>query len=183
MEMLGHLWNLITSGLKIFLIAFLASGIILWLSPDEMKGLIAFTVKVIFIVSLSGTIVNAGDFLRIQVPQWLERRARSAAAISRQKSNDEMTLSSVYHLNDFEKDCLRKAIAVADDTGLFRKWTENRRRYDDPTVESALMTLRERKIVEPSNPDQSQYNTSSVDFWKLTAVVVRNRPQVLDMLS
>ena len=183
MELIGHLWNLVTSGIKAFLIALIATGILLWFYSNEMVGLVGLVVRVIFVVSLSGTLVNVVDFLRVQIPAWLQAKATADAALERKKSDDEMTFGSIYQLNNHEKSCLMIAIGRANETGMFRKWDERRTRYDGPTINDAFKTLKERKMIVPSNPAQSGYPISSVDFWKLTPIIVENRSRIIDILS
>ncbi len=183
MELLGQLWNLVTSSLKVFFIILLATGILIWFYPEEINGVVGSTIKILFVVSLSGTIVNIIDLLRLRIPEWRANQNTANAALERQVSDEDMTLKSIDHLDTYEKNCLRKALSIADETGIFRKWKEVPSRYDGPNINGALKTFRERKIIVPSNPAQEGYTTSVIEFWKLSPVVLRKRLEITNKLQ
>ncbi len=183
MELLGYLWNLLTSSLKVFFTALLATGILIWFYPQEMEGTVGTAIRIVFVVALSGTLVNVGDFLRHRVPAWMSDRQRMKAELALQNSDEEMTISSIYHLNELERQCLRRAINSADDSGIFRKWTEFRARHDDPTVVDMFKTFKERKIILPSSSAQLNHSVHVVDFWKLSPIVLKRRADIIDILQ
>lgn len=183
MDMWNQIWNLVTSNLRVFFIVLLGSALLIHNRPDDLTGAYGVGVRTFYYLALAGAFVGTVDFLRVHSPGWFKTIKDRKEARACQQADEEMTLRSINHLTEFQKQCLLKAINSADGDGLFRRLENIQRHHDGTTHWDVFQTLRERKIIVPSNPSQSLHATSYIEFWNLTPVIVKNRSSVIDKLG
>ncbi|KKX28209.1 hypothetical protein YH62_19140 [Rhizobium sp. LC145] len=122
-DILGHIWNLLSSNTRVFLIVLLSCLIFLVLFPEEATGNVLLTVRAATAVAGAGILVSVLDCLWKRFCAWLEWRGEREEGLKRALEEEQIALSSISHLLPEEREFLRTALTRADKAGLFRRWT------------------------------------------------------------
>jgi hypothetical protein len=175
-EIFGHLWNLLTSNMRVFLIVLIACLLFLHLYPEDATGNVLLAIRIALVVSVAGVFVSLSYYLWTKSSVWVARLNAKNTEKAKIEREAQFAYSSIKHLRASERHVLEEILTRADDGGLFRKFS---------SVQDAhlLNRLRERKIIQPSSHADLYQSAVYIEFWQVNPFILSQKERILRELK